>query len=170
MISRNNSWCDQWCINDTGQIRKSTLFRNILSWKSEIGYYYDEKRLIRSKFASIVDESFRILEIEINNVKLKFPKNSHVYSIVNISRVQLYFESRSEIFIESFKNDVEHDYSVDWVMSHKVIDGKHYYYIHWKDYSVENDIWESEENLTKEILDLWRKSIKIHQISWISQW
>ena len=72
----------------------------------------------------------------------------------------MYFGPRPDIFIEPPKNDVEHDYPVDRVMGHKVIDGKHYYYIHWKDYPAEDDTWEPEENLTKEILDLWRKSVK----------
>ena len=54
-------------------------------------------------------------------------------------------------------------------MGHKVIDGKHYYYIHWKGYPAEDDIWEPEENLTNETLDLWRKSIKTRQTSRISQ-
>jgi hypothetical protein len=54
-------------------------------------------------------------------------------------------------------------------MGHKVIDGKHHYYIHWKGYPAEDDIWEPEGNLTKETLDLWRKSIKTRQTSRISQ-
>ena len=54
-------------------------------------------------------------------------------------------------------------------MDHKVIDEKHYYYIHWKDYPAEDDTWEPEENLTNETLDLWRKSIKTRQTSRTSQ-
>ena len=127
------------------------------------------KKTDKTKFAPIADGPFRILEVGTNNVKLKFPKNSRAHPIVNISRVQLYFGPRPEIFTEPPKNDVEHDYPVDRVMGHKVIDGKHYYYIHWKDYPAEDDTWEPEENLTKETLDLWRKSTKTRQTSRISQ-
>ena len=117
------------------------------------------KKADKSKFASIADGSIQILEVRINNVKLKFPRNNSAHPVVNISRVQLYFGSRSEIFTELPKNDVEHDYPVNQIMDHKVIDGKHYYYIHWKDYPAEDDTWEPEENLINEILNLWRKSI-----------
>ena len=127
------------------------------------------KKADKSKFAPIADESFRILEVGINNIKLKFPRNNSAHPVVNISRVQLYFGPRPEIFTEPPKNDVEHDYPVDRVMGHKVIDGKHYYYIHWKDYPAEDNTWEPEENLTKKTLDLWRKSINTRRTSWISQ-
>ena len=127
------------------------------------------KKADKTKFAPIADEPFQILEVGINNVKLKFPRNSTAHPVVNISRVQLYFGPRPEIFTEPPKNDVEHDYPVDRVMGHKVIEGKHYYYIHWKGYSAEDDTWESEENLTNETLDLWRKSIKTRQTSRTSQ-
>ena len=97
------------------------------------------KKIDKTKLASIADGLFQILEVGINNVKLKFPRNNSAHPVVNISRVQLYFGSRSEIFTEPPKNDVEHDYPVNRVMDHKVIDGKHYYYIHWKDYPAEDD-------------------------------
>lgn len=51
----------------------------------------------------------------------------------------------------------------------KILIEKHYYYIHRKDYSAECDIWEPEENLIKETLDLWLKSIKTRRTSRISQ-
>jgi len=88
------------------------------------------KKANKIKFAPFADGSFQILEVGTNNVKLKFLKNSRAYLVVNISRVQLYFGPRSEIFTEPPKNDVEYDYPVDRVMGHKVIDGKYYYYIH----------------------------------------
>src|SRR5436190_15739248 len=124
-----------------------------------------QKKADKTKFAPFADGPFRILEVGINNIKLKFPKNSTTHPVVNISRVQLYFGPRPEIFTEPPKNDVEHDYPVDRVMGHKVIDGKHYYYIHWKGYPAEDDTWEPEENLTKETLDLWRKTRRTSQIS-----
>ena len=80
----------------------------------------------------------------------------------------MYFGPRPEIFTEPPKDDVEHDYPVERVMEHKVEDGKDYYYIHWKGYPAE-DNWEPEENLTKEILDIWHKSVKRRQTSRISQ-
>ena len=156
-------------INDA-QIAQASRHRSEIS-PLKIGDWVllRRKKIDKTKFAPIADGPFQILEVGINNVKLKFPRNTNAHPVVNISRVQLYFGPRPEIFTEPLKNDVEHDYPVDRVMGHKVIDGKHYYYIHWKGYSVEDDTWEPEENLTKETLDLWRKSVKTRQTSRISQ-
>ena len=65
------------------------------------------------KFTSITDGPFQVLQVGTNNVKLKFPKNSNAYPIVNISRVQLYFGPRPELITEPPKNDIEHEYPVD---------------------------------------------------------
>ena len=122
------------------QARYANRYRSEISpLKVEDWVLLRRKKTDKTKFAPIADGSFRILEVGINNIKLKFLRNSIAYFVVNISRVQLYFGPRPEIFIESSKNDVEYDYLIDRVMNHKVIDGKHYYYIHWKDYSVEDD-------------------------------
>jgi hypothetical protein len=81
------------------------------------------KKADNTKFA-IADGLFQILEVGTNNIKLKFPRNSTAHPFVNISRVQLYFGPRPEIFTEPPKNDAEHDYPIDRVTGHKVIDGK----------------------------------------------
>ena len=38
------------------------------------------------------------------------------------------------------ENDIEYEYSIDQVMSHKVVNGVDYYYIHWNGYLAKNDI------------------------------
>ena len=54
-----------------------------------------------------------------------------MYILLSISHEYNYISNfQSEIFIELFKNDVEYDYLIDQIMNHKIIDGKHYYYIH----------------------------------------
>ena len=58
------------------------------------------KKADKTKFAPIADGPFQILEIGTNNVKLKFPRNSTAHPVINISRVQLYFGPRPEIFTE----------------------------------------------------------------------
>jgi len=88
------------------------------------------KKADKTKFAPIADGPFQIFKVGINNVELKLPKNSTIHSIVNISRVQLYFRPRPEIFTEPPKNDTEHDYPVDCIMGHKIINGVDHYYIH----------------------------------------
>ena len=88
------------------------------------------KKADKTKFVPIADGPFQILKVGTNNVELKLPKNGTAHSIVNISRVQLYFGLRPEIFIEPQKNDTEHNYPVDRIMGHKIINGVDHYYIH----------------------------------------
>ena len=77
------------------------------------------KKADKIKFVPIADGPFQILEIGTNNVKLKLPTNSTAHPTVNISRVQLYFGPRPEIFTEPPKNDAKHDYPVEQVMGQR---------------------------------------------------
>jgi len=54
-------------------------------------------------------------------------------------------------------------------MEHKVTKGKHYYYIHWKGYSAEDDSWEPRENIIPETLKSWEDSIKTRRMTQNSQ-
>lgn len=127
------------------------------------------KKADKTKFAPIADGPFQILEVGTNNVKLKFPTKSTAHPIVNISRVQLYFGPRPEIFTELPKDDAEYDYSIDRVMGHKIIDGVDHYYIHWKGYPAEDDSWEPITNLAPKTLKLWENSTKTRQTTRNSQ-
>jgi transposase InsO family protein len=127
------------------------------------------KKADKTKFAPIADGPFQILKVGTNNVELKLPKNSTAHPTVNISRVQLYFGPRPEIFTEPPKNDAEHDYPVDRVMGHKVINGVDHYYIHWKGYPAEDDSWEPAENLAPETLKTWHDTKKTRQVTRNSQ-
>ena len=71
------------------------------------------KKADKTKFALIADWPFQILRVNTNNVELKLLKNSTAHHVVNVSRVQLYFEPRPEIFTEPLKNDAEYDYPVN---------------------------------------------------------
>ena len=127
------------------------------------------KKADKTKFAPIADEPFQILKVGTNNVKLKFPKKSTAYSTVNVSRVQLYFGPRPEIFTEPPKNDAEHDYPVERVMGQKVIDKVDHYYIHWKGYPAEDDSWEPVTNLALKTLKMWENSKKTRRTTQNSQ-
>ena len=127
------------------------------------------KKADRTKLAPIADGPFQILKIGTNNVTLKFPRNSSAHPVVNISRVQLYFGPRPKLFTEPPKNDTEHDYPVEKVMGHKVIDGVDHYYIHWKGYPAEDDSWEPITNLAPGTLKLWENSVKTRRSNRKSQ-
>ena len=127
------------------------------------------KKADKTKFAPIADGPFQILKVGTNNVKLKFPKKSTAHPTVNVSRVQLYFGPRPEIFTEPPKNDTEHDYPVERVMGQKVIDKVDHYYIHWKGYPAEDDSWEPVTNLAPETLKMWENSKKTRRTTQNSQ-
>jgi len=127
------------------------------------------KKADKTKFAPIADGPFQILKVGTNNVELKLPKNSTAHPIVNIFRVQLYFGPRPEIFTEPPKNDTEHDYPVDRIMGHKIINRVDHYYIHWKGYPAKDDSWEPVINLASETLKMWNNSRKTRQTTRNSQ-
>jgi hypothetical protein len=116
------------------------------------------KKEDRKKLSPIADGPFKVIALGKNRVTLKFPKKSRAHPTVNISRVQLYFGPRPEIFTEPPKDDTEHDYPVEKVLGRKLVDGKEHFYIHWKGYPAEDDSWEPRENLSAETLKLWEKT------------
>ena len=83
--------------------------------------------------------------------------------------MQLYFGLRPEIFTEPPKNDAEHDYPVERVMGHKIINRIDHYYIHWKGYPAEDDSWEPVTNLAPETLQMWHDSKQTRQATRNSQ-
>jgi Chromo (CHRromatin Organisation MOdifier) domain len=121
------------------------------------------KKAERVKLSPIADGPFQVLKVGTNNVTLKFPRNSQAHPTVNISRVQLYFGPRPELFTEPPKDDIEHDYPVERIMGHKIINGEDHYYIHWKGYPAEDDSWEPKSNLTSETLKLWERTAQSRQ-------
>ena len=113
------------------------------------------KKADQTKLAPIADGPFKVLQVGTNNVTLELPRNSQAHPTVNISRAQLYFGPRPELFTGPPKDDVEHEYPVDRIMGHKIMNGEDYYYIHWKGYPAEDDSWEPKSNLNKEALKEW---------------
>jgi hypothetical protein len=123
------------------------------------------KKEHQTKLSPIADGPFKVLKVGTNNVTLKFPRNSRAHPTVNISRVQLYFGPRPELLTEPPKDDTELEYPVERVMGHKVVNGKDYYYIHWKGYPAEDDSWEPGENLTPGALKSWEDSVKTRSMT-----
>ena len=110
-----------------------------------------------TKFSPIADGPFQVTKVGTNTVTLQFPPNTTAHSTVNISRVQLYFGPRPTILTAPPKDDAAHEYPVDRVMRKKIMDGKEYFYIHWKGYPAEDDSWEPRENLSPMTLSRWEK-------------
>ena len=71
---------------------------NITLIKEEDWILLKRKENEKWKLTSIVDESFQVMKIDMNMITLQFPPKSRAHSMINISRIQLYFESRSLIY------------------------------------------------------------------------
>ena len=114
-----------------------------------------------AKLSPIADGPFQVIKVGTNNVTLRFPPKSKAHPTVNISRVQLYFSPQPEIITAPPQDNVDQEYPVDRVMGRKMIDGKEYFYIHWKGYPAEDDSWEPRENLSLETILAWEKSLTL---------
>jgi hypothetical protein len=114
----------------------------------------------KRKLAPLADGPFLITKTGTNTVTLKFPKKSRVHPTVNVSRVQMYFGPRPELLTAPPDDDTNHEYLVDRILGHKVVNGKDFYYVHWKGYPADDDTWEPKENLNELAIRSWKERIK----------
>jgi hypothetical protein len=116
------------------------------------------KKEQQTKLSPIADGPFQVTKIGTNNVTLQFPSKSKAHPIVNVSRVQLYFGPKPTVITAPPQDNTDQEYPVDRVMGKKMMDGKEYYYIHWKGYPADDDSWEPRENLSQQTIALWENS------------
>ena len=111
----------------------------------------------KRKLAPIADGPFQVTKVGTNTVTLRFPPKSRAHPTVNISRVQLYFGPRPRLATAPPDDDAEREYAIDRVMGYRKRGGKEQYYIHWKGYPAEDDMWEPKENLNEAALRSWEQ-------------
>ena len=124
--------------------------------KEENWILLKKKESEKRKLTSIANGSFQVTKINTNVVTLRFPPKSRAYSMINISRIQLYFEPRSKLITTSPDDDTSHEYEIDRIMGYRKRNKKEYYYIHWKRYSTNDDTWESKANISEVALKIWK--------------
>jgi hypothetical protein len=71
---------------------------NVANIKEGDWVLLQRKQVERGKLAPIADGPFKVTKVSTNAITLKLPENSKAHPTVNISRIQLYFGPRPEIF------------------------------------------------------------------------
>ena len=153
-------------INDAQQIQRRNADKrrtNAALIKEGDWILLKRKENEKRKLAPIADGPFQVTKIETNAITLQFPPKSRAHPTVNISRVQLYFESRSQLITAPPDDDAGHEYEVDRIMGYRKRNGKEYYYIHWKGYPADDDIWEPKENISEAALRVWERRKDVQQ-------
>jgi len=85
-----------------------------------------------------------------NTIEVELPKSIKIHPVVNISRVQLYkpqVEGQKKILPKLVIIEGEEEFEVEKILNKRTIRGKEKFLVRWKGYIVEEDTWESRENL-----------------------
>ena len=100
-----------------------------------------------------------------NAIELKLPKSIKIYSVVNVSRVQLYkpqVEGQKKIPLKPVIIEGEEEFEIEKILNKRTVKGKEKFLVRWKEkflvrwkgYIAEEDTWKNRENLknTKELV------------------
>jgi len=85
--------------------------------------------------------------ISSNTIELELPKSIKMHPVVNVSRVQLYkpqVEEQKKIPPKLVIIEREEEFKVEKILNKRE---KEKFLVRWKGYMVEEDTWESRENL-----------------------
>jgi len=93
-----------------------------------------------------------------NAIELELPKSIKIHPVVNISRVQLYkpqMEGQKIILPKLVIIKGEEEFEVEKILNKRTIRGKEKFLVRWKGYMMEENTWESRENLenAKELVE-----------------
>jgi len=93
-----------------------------------------------------------------NAIELELPKSIRIHPVVNVSRVQLYkpqVEGQKKIPPKPVIIKEEEEFEVEKIINKRTVRGKEKFLVRWKGYMVEEDTWESRENLknAKELVE-----------------
>ena len=96
--------------------------------------------------------------ISSNVIELELPKSIKIHPVVNISRVQLYkpqMEGQKIILPKLVIIKGEEEFEVEKILNKRTIRGKEKFLVRWKGYMMEENTWESRENLenAKELVE-----------------
>ena len=97
--------------------------------------------------------------ISSNTIELELPKSIKMHPVVNVSRVQLYkpqVEEQKKIPPKLVIIEREEEFKVEKILNKRE---KEKFLVRWKGYMVEEDTWESRENLenAKELVEEFKR-------------
>jgi len=96
--------------------------------------------------------------ISSNAVELELPKSIRIHPVVNVSRVRLYkpqVEGQKKIPPKPVIIEGEEEFEVEKILNKRIVQGREKFLVRWKEYTAEEDMWESRENLenVKELVE-----------------
>ena len=91
-------------------------------------------------------------------IELELPKSITIHPVVNVSRVRLYkpqVEGQKKIPPKPVIIKGEEEFKVEKILNKRTIRGKEKFLVRWKGYMMEENTWESRENLenAKELVE-----------------
>jgi len=106
---------------------------------------------------------YKVKEIVSSNaIELELSKSIRIHPIVNVSRIRLYkpqVEGQKKTLPKLVIIEGEEEFEVEKIINKRTIRGKKKFLVRWKGYTVEEDTWESRENLenAKELVEEFEK-------------
>jgi len=96
--------------------------------------------------------------ISSNAVELELPKSIRIHPVVNVSKVRLYkpqVERQKKILPKPVIIEGEEEFEVERILNKRTVQGREKFLVRWKEYTAEEDTWESRENLgnVKELVE-----------------
>ena len=93
-----------------------------------------------------------------NAIELELSKSIKIHPVVNVSRVRLYkpqVEGQKKTPPKPVIIEGKEEFEVEKILNKRVVRGKEKFLVRWKGYTVEEDTWESRENLgnVKELVE-----------------
>ena len=93
-----------------------------------------------------------------NAIELELPKSIRIHPVVNVSRVRLYkpqVEGQKKTPSKLVIIEGEEEFEIEKIINKRTVRGKKKFLVRWKGYTVEEDTWESRENLenAKELVE-----------------
>jgi len=81
-----------------------------------------------------------------NAIELELPKSIRIHPVVNISRVRLYkpqVERQKKTLPKPVVIEGEEEFEIEKIINKRTVRGKKKFLVRWKEYTVEEDTWES---------------------------
>jgi len=104
-----------------------------------------------------------------NIVELELLVSMKIHPVVNVSRIAMYqkqIEGQKKISPSPVEIDREKEYEVEKILNRRDIRGKPKYFVRWKRYTVEDNMWERLEDLqnTIDLVEEFEKKIRKEEI------
>jgi len=143
----------QYADRERGEVEEYRVGDLVLLSTKDLKYQMVGRRM--DKFTKRFVGPYKVKAIISSNaIELELPTTIRIHLVVNVSRVRRY-----KLQVEGQKREVpqpvviegEEEWEVEKIMNKQKVQGRDKYLVHWKRCTVEEDTWESRENLRNAI-------------------